>query len=31
VPYQRGSRFILSALEWVSVASSFTGCEQEVY
>src|SRR5438270_10470176 len=24
VPYQRGSRLILSALEWVSIVSSFT-------
>src|SRR5258708_36577634 len=24
VPYQRGSRLILSALEWVSIGSSFT-------
>src|SRR4029077_4444871 len=25
VPYQRGSRLILSALEWVSIVASFTG------
>src|SRR5438067_1433319 len=25
VPYQRGSILILSALEWVSIVSSFTG------
>src|SRR5690242_3448826 len=24
VPYQRGSRLILSALEWVSIVASFT-------
>src|SRR5437870_6306982 len=27
VPYQRGSRLILSALEWVSITSSFTASE----
>src|SRR5258708_3702351 len=27
VPYQRGSRLILSALEWVSIGSSFTEVE----
>src|SRR5262249_12351144 len=31
VPYQRGSRLILSALEWVSIASCFTEWKQEVY
>src|ERR1700751_5511591 len=31
VPYQRGSILILSALEWVSVGSSFTESEQVVY
>src|SRR5215510_10315131 len=31
VPYQRGSRLILSALEWVSIASCFTESEQAVY
>src|SRR5215471_14999239 len=31
VPYHRGSRLILSALEWVSIASCFTECEKGVY
>src|SRR5262249_2420268 len=29
VPYHRGSRLILSALEWVSIASCFTESEQK--
>src|SRR5215471_20540476 len=28
VAYQRGSRLILSALEWVSIGSSFTGVQK---
>src|ERR671937_3008950 len=31
VPYQRGSRLILSAFEWVSIGSSFTECDQQLY
>jgi hypothetical protein len=31
VPYQRGSRLILSALEWVSSGSSFMTSEQKLY